>query len=79
MYFNPNGANILRMRVSELIGLGVFSSEGSKIGSVKNVSLDLEEGRVSRLFYMKKAGKKRIEENFPFESIKAISDKIVLR
>lgn len=67
------------MRVSELLGLVIFNSEGSKVGSVKNISLDFEAGRISRFFYIKKTGGGGVEENFPFKCVKAISDKIVLR
>jgi sporulation protein YlmC with PRC-barrel domain len=67
------------MRVSELIGFVIFDSGGSKVGAVKNVSLDLERGFVSRLFYTKRSDKGKVEENIPFEKVGAISDKIVLR
>lgn len=79
MYFNQDRANIPWMRVSKLVGLVIFSSKGSKVGTVKSVSLDLEAGCISKFFYSKKTEKGMVEENFPFRSVKAISDRIVLR
>jgi sporulation protein YlmC with PRC-barrel domain len=72
-------ANIPWMRVSKLVGLVIFSSKGSKVGTVKSVSLDLEAGCVSKFFYSKKTEKGMVEENFPFKNVKTINDKIVLR
>lgn len=68
--------------VSEMIGLQVYTKSGMFLGTVNNVVMDLEEGKVDGIFVgdtnpLLVEGSKSV--NVPFRWVSAVGDIVLLR
>ncbi len=68
--------------VSEMIGLQVYTKSGMFLGTVNNVVMDLEDGKVDGIF-VGDTNPLLVEEsksvNVPFRWVNAIGDIVLLR
>ena len=68
--------------VSKIIGLDIYTPQGTFIGTVDNIVLDLKNKKIDGLFVQSPTAKlveKRTPVNIPFRWVQSVGDIIILR
>ena len=68
--------------ISKIVGLDVYTPQGTFVGTVDNIVLDLKNKKIDGLFVQSPSSKlveKRTPVNIPFRWVQSVGDIIILR